>query len=63
MDLEGTTTLVTGNSGDTGGSSHAVLGRAASAHGIAAQVVTFCQAESVTEQVLVVDGAVPGGMQ
>jgi 3-oxoacyl-[acyl-carrier protein] reductase len=40
----------------------AVLGRTASAQDIAQQVVTFCQAESVTGQVLVIDGGIPGGM-
>lgn len=39
-----------------------VLGRTASVQDIAAQVVTFCQAESITGQVLVVDGGMPGGM-
>ena len=42
--------------------SQAVLARVASAQDIAAQVVTFCQAESVTGQVLVIDGGVPGAM-
>jgi 3-oxoacyl-[acyl-carrier protein] reductase len=40
----------------------AVLGRTASAQDIAAQVVTFCGAESVTGQVLVIDGGMPGSM-
>jgi 3-oxoacyl-[acyl-carrier protein] reductase len=40
----------------------AVLGRTASAEDIAQQVVTFCRAESVTGQVLVVDGGMPGAM-
>jgi 3-oxoacyl-[acyl-carrier protein] reductase len=40
----------------------AVLGRTASAQDIAAQVVTFCRAESVTGQVLVIDGGMPGSM-
>jgi 3-oxoacyl-[acyl-carrier protein] reductase len=40
----------------------AVLGRVGCAHDIAVQVVTFCQAESVTGQVLVIDGGMPGGM-
>jgi len=40
----------------------AVLGRTASAQDIAEQVVTFCRAESVTGQVLVIDGGFPGGM-
>src|SRR6266498_5063502 len=35
--------------------SQVVLGRVASAQDIAAQVVTFCQAESITGQVLVID--------
>jgi 3-oxoacyl-[acyl-carrier protein] reductase len=39
-----------------------VLGRVASAQDIAAQVVTFCGAESVTGQVLVIDGGLPAGM-
>ena len=42
--------------------SQAVLARVASAQDIAAQVVTFCRAESVTGQVLVIDGGVPGAM-
>jgi 3-oxoacyl-[acyl-carrier protein] reductase len=40
----------------------AVLGRTASAQDIAEQVVTFCRAESVTGQLLVVDGGMPAGM-
>jgi 3-oxoacyl-[acyl-carrier protein] reductase len=40
----------------------AVLGRTASAQDIAAQTVTFCQADSVTGQVLVIDGGMPGSM-
>ncbi len=40
----------------------AVLGRTASVADIADQVLTFCRAESVTGQVLVVDGGMPGGM-
>jgi NAD(P)-dependent dehydrogenase (short-subunit alcohol dehydrogenase family) len=36
----------------------AVLGRAASPEDIARQVVTFCQADSVTGQVLTIDGGV-----
>jgi len=43
--------------------SQAVLGRTGSAQDIANQVVTFCRAESVTGQVIVVDGGVPGGMR
>ena len=39
-----------------------VLGRTASIEDIAAQVVTFCRAESITGQVLVVDGGEPGCM-
>ena len=39
-----------------------VLGRAASAEDIAAQAVTFCRADSVTGQVLVIDGGMPGAM-
>jgi len=41
----------------------AVLGRTGSAQDIADQVVTFCRAESVTGQVIVVDGGMPGGMR
>jgi len=41
----------------------AVLGRTASAQDIAEQVVTFCRAESVTGQTLVVDGGMPGSMR
>jgi NAD(P)-dependent dehydrogenase (short-subunit alcohol dehydrogenase family) len=40
----------------------AVLGRTASAQDIAEQVLTFCRAESITGQVLVIDGGMPGGM-
>ena len=40
-----------------------VLGRTGSARDIAEQVVTFCRADSVTGQVLVVDGGLPGGMR
>ena len=43
--------------------SQAVLGRTRSAQDIAEQVVTFCRAESVTGQVIVVDGGMPGGMR
>jgi hypothetical protein len=39
-----------------------VLGRGARAQDIAAQVVTFCRAESITGQALVIDGGMPGGM-
>ena len=41
----------------------AVLGRTASIDDIADQVVTFCRAESVTGQVMVVDGGMPVGMR
>jgi 3-oxoacyl-[acyl-carrier protein] reductase len=41
----------------------AVLGRVASIEDIAAQVVVFCRAESITGQVLVIDGGIPGGMR
>jgi len=41
----------------------AVLGRTASSHDIAEQVVTFCRADSVTGQVLVIDGGMPGSMR
>ncbi len=40
----------------------AVLGRTASVKDIAEQVITFCRAESVTGQVLVVDGGMAGAM-
>ena len=40
----------------------AVLGRTGSVDDIAEQVLTFCRAESVTGQVLVVDGGMPGAM-
>ena len=40
-----------------------VLGRSGSAQDIADQVVTFCRAESVTGQVVVVDGGMPGAMR
>jgi 3-oxoacyl-[acyl-carrier protein] reductase len=40
-----------------------VLGQVARIEDIAAQVVTFCRAESITGQVLVIDGGIPGGMR
>jgi len=40
-----------------------VLGRTGSIEDIAAQVLTFCRAESVTGQVVVVDGGMPAGMR
>lgn len=40
-----------------------VLSRTGSAQDIADQVVTFCRAESVTGQVVVVDGGMPGAMR
>jgi 3-oxoacyl-[acyl-carrier protein] reductase len=40
----------------------AVLGRTASTRDIADQTLAFCRAESVTGQVLVIDGGMPGGM-
>jgi 3-oxoacyl-[acyl-carrier protein] reductase len=40
----------------------AVLGRTASVKDIAEQVIAFCRAESITGQVLVVDGGMPGAM-
>jgi 3-oxoacyl-[acyl-carrier protein] reductase len=40
----------------------AVLGRTADVEDIAEQAVTFCRADSVTGQVLVVDGGMPGAM-
>jgi 3-oxoacyl-[acyl-carrier protein] reductase len=41
----------------------AVLGRTGSAEDIAEQAVAFCRAETVTGQVLVVDGGMPAGMR
>ena len=41
----------------------AVLGQVASIEDIAAQVVMFCRADSITGQVLVIDGGIPGGMR
>jgi 3-oxoacyl-[acyl-carrier protein] reductase len=41
----------------------AVLGRTASADDIAEQVLAFCRADTVTGQVLVVDGGMPVGMR
>ncbi|MCG6955226.1 MAG: SDR family oxidoreductase [Gemmatimonadetes bacterium] len=40
-----------------------VLGRTASIADIAEQVVTFCRSESITGQVLVIDGGEPGCMR
>lgn len=42
--------------------SQVVLGRTASTQDIAAQVVAFCRADSITGQVLVIDGGAPGCM-
>ena len=42
--------------------SQVVLRRVASTEDIAAQVVMFCRAESITGQALVIDGGMPGGM-
>jgi 3-oxoacyl-[acyl-carrier protein] reductase len=42
--------------------SQAVLGRVGSAEDVAAQVVAFCRADSITGQVVVVDGGMPGSM-
>jgi len=39
-----------------------VLGRVASPQDITEQVITFCRAESITGQVLVIDGGMPGCM-
>src|SRR4029077_5047767 len=41
----------------------AVLGRTESLKDITDQTVAFCRAESVTGQVLVIDGGMPGGRQ
>jgi 3-oxoacyl-[acyl-carrier protein] reductase len=41
----------------------AVLGRTASVEDIAEQAVAFCRTETVTGQVLVVDGGMPAGMR
>jgi 3-oxoacyl-[acyl-carrier protein] reductase len=41
----------------------AVLGRSGSAADIADQTVTFCRAESVTGQVMVIDGGLAGAMR
>ncbi|HTS51888.1 MAG TPA: SDR family NAD(P)-dependent oxidoreductase [Burkholderiales bacterium] len=40
----------------------AVLGRSASGEDIAQQVIAFCRSESITGQVLVIDGGMPGAM-
>jgi 3-oxoacyl-[acyl-carrier protein] reductase len=40
-----------------------VLGRTGSTEDIAEQVLTFCRADSVTGQVVVVDGGMPAGMR
>jgi 3-oxoacyl-[acyl-carrier protein] reductase len=40
----------------------AVLGRTANAQDIAAQTVMFCRSDSITGQVLVIDGGMPGSM-
>jgi len=54
--------ILTGNMGSRPARSQAVLRRAARIEDIAEQVVMFCRAESVTGQVLVIDGGMPGGM-
>ena len=41
----------------------AVLGRTASAEDIAEQALAFCRTETVTGQVLVIDGGMPAGMR
>jgi 3-oxoacyl-[acyl-carrier protein] reductase len=41
----------------------AVLGRTASAQDIAEQALAFCRTETVTGQVLVIDGGMPAGMR
>ncbi len=41
----------------------AVLGRTGSAEDIAEQAVAFCRAETMTGQVIVVDGGMPAGMK
>jgi 3-oxoacyl-[acyl-carrier protein] reductase len=46
-----------------GARAQAVLGRTGSAEDIANQVVTFCRAESVTGQTMVVDGGMPTAMR
>jgi 3-oxoacyl-[acyl-carrier protein] reductase len=40
-----------------------VLGKTGSTEDIAEQVLTFCRAETVTGQVLVVDGGMPADMR
>jgi 3-oxoacyl-[acyl-carrier protein] reductase len=40
----------------------AVLGRVGSAEDIAEQVVLFCKAETITGQLMVVDGGMPAAM-
>ncbi|MBD3306203.1 SDR family oxidoreductase [candidate division KSB3 bacterium] len=40
-----------------------VLGRSASMQDIAEQVLTFCRAETITGQVLIIDGGLPGCMR
>lgn len=40
-----------------------VLGRVGSAEDIAQQVVMFCKSESITGQVMVIDGGMPGAMR
>ena len=46
-----------------GARNQVVLGRTGSPQDIADQVVTFCRADSVTGQVVVVDGGMPGAMR
>ena len=40
-----------------------VLGRVGSAEDISQQVVMFCKSESITGQVMVIDGGMPGSMR
>jgi 3-oxoacyl-[acyl-carrier protein] reductase len=42
--------------------SQTVLERVASPRDIAAQVVAFCEADSITGQVVAIDGGMPGAM-
>lgn len=43
--------------------SQAILGRTGSADDIAQMAVTYCRADSVTGQTIVVDGGLPTGMR
>jgi len=73
MDLNGKVALVTGGSGDIGGAIAKILASAGADVGVTyvesadrasstIDAVHACRAESVTGQVIGIDGGMPGGM-